>query len=79
MDEASHLTWQLVRLKAKSNKEVYHILTSDAQVCLSPMKEANYKYIGNHFQVVRDNFYFASLLLFIFQAESAVTNSRPSN
>ena len=45
MEEASHLTWKLVGLKAKSKKEMYRILASDAQVYLPPMKEVNYKYI----------------------------------
>ena len=45
MEQNNQITCQLVGLKAKSKKEMYRLLVSDAHIYLPPIKEANYLYI----------------------------------
>ena len=45
MDSSEDLTRQLIGLNAKSKKEMYRLLTTEANVYLLPIREANYLYI----------------------------------
>ena len=45
MDSSEDLTWKLIGLKTKSKKEMYRLLTTEANVYLPPIREANYLYI----------------------------------
>ena len=45
MEPKEDLTCQLIGLKAKSKKEMYRLLVTEANVYLPPIREANYLYI----------------------------------
>ena len=45
MESNNNLTVDMVGLKAKSKREMYLLLSTDAQIYLPPLKEANYLYI----------------------------------
>ena len=45
MEQVQDLTWSMIGLKAKSKKEIYRFMVTDADVYLPPLKEADYKYI----------------------------------
>ena len=47
MEEQKEMSYQELGLKARSKKELYHLLTADVGIYLPPIKEANAKYLSD--------------------------------